>query len=184
MKSFFKGKSYAIIGNGPCELGRGRGREIDSRDIVVRFNNFSLDYSVDYGIKVDAWVCTFWSDTVYTMNPGVFKEVYCPLPVDTEKWRAHYGSINGAMANYYGAIFQPGKIHDQAWKLIQSPSSGFAFLYWFYKETGGLDVNSLYGFSHFSKKEKHHYCDDQRKTGNHNGDMEKYYIGLMGKGLL
>lgn len=57
MSGFFRGKSVAIVGNGPRELGRGLGAEIDGHDIVVRFNNIDLDgYERDYGRRTDVWV--------------------------------------------------------------------------------------------------------------------------------
>lgn len=52
-----KNKSVAVVGNAPCQLGKGTGKEIDSADIVIRFNNFSTDgYKDDYGEKTDVWV--------------------------------------------------------------------------------------------------------------------------------
>ena len=57
MSDFFKGKSVAIVGNGPREQGRGLGAEIDGHDIVVRFNNIDLaGYEQDYGRRTDVWV--------------------------------------------------------------------------------------------------------------------------------
>lgn len=55
-EDFIKGKRVAIVGNGPQEIGKGRGKEIDSYDIIVRFNNFNLDgFEEDYGSKTDVW---------------------------------------------------------------------------------------------------------------------------------
>ena len=34
---------YCIVGNSPCEMGKGNGRAIDSHSLVIRFNDFSLD---------------------------------------------------------------------------------------------------------------------------------------------
>lgn len=52
-----EGKSIAVVGNGPSEVGKGLGSEIDSHDIVVRINNYAIDgYENDYGTKTDIWV--------------------------------------------------------------------------------------------------------------------------------
>ncbi|ELV06260.1 glycosyltransferase family 29 protein [Brachyspira hampsonii] len=49
-------KTIAVVGNGPQELGKGKGEEIDGHDIVIRFNNFNnVGIEKDYGTKVDIW---------------------------------------------------------------------------------------------------------------------------------
>jgi len=179
-----RGKTYAIVGNGPSEVGKKRGREIDGREIVIRMNNFSLNYPQDYGCKVCVWVCTFWCDTVYTYMPEIFKLVVNPLPVTDKRWLAHYPKVNfERMAEYKAFICLP-RFHDETWKLMNSPSTGFSFLYWFYREVGSLDANSIFGFSYFDKAVAHHYCDREHKTGNHNGVLEKEYIQKMCEGKL
>ena len=55
LESFGKNASIAIVGNGPYEIGSGKGDEIDAHDIVVRFNtyNTSQNYTKDYGKKTN-----------------------------------------------------------------------------------------------------------------------------------
>jgi hypothetical protein len=50
----------AAVGNSPCEIGLGRGEEIDSHDIVIRMNRFSTEpeFAVDYGRKTDMVITT------------------------------------------------------------------------------------------------------------------------------
>lgn len=52
------GTRLAVVGNAPCELGLGRGAEIDGHDIVVRFNRFSLadEHVPDYGRRLSVIV--------------------------------------------------------------------------------------------------------------------------------
>ena len=49
--------SFAIVGNGPQEKGNYSGSKIDSHDLVLRFNGYSLskEFNTDYGEKVDIW---------------------------------------------------------------------------------------------------------------------------------
>lgn len=53
----FPGRTVALVGNGPGELGRGRGREIDDHEVVVRLNTYNTapKYHRDYGARTDAW---------------------------------------------------------------------------------------------------------------------------------
>ncbi|MBR4624100.1 MAG: glycosyltransferase family 29 protein [Alphaproteobacteria bacterium] len=54
---YIKGKTIAVVGNGPQQLGKHTGAEIDSADIVVRFNTFELDgYTDNYGTRTDIWI--------------------------------------------------------------------------------------------------------------------------------
>ena len=56
LKDIVNGKSIAIVGNGPQQIGKNTGNEIDSADIVIRFNEFEITgYEKDYGEKVDIW---------------------------------------------------------------------------------------------------------------------------------
>jgi predicted O-linked N-acetylglucosamine transferase (SPINDLY family) len=57
LDALLTGKTIACVGNGPAEIGKGRGQEIDSHDIVIRFNNFdtSPEFSADYGQKTSLW---------------------------------------------------------------------------------------------------------------------------------
>jgi len=63
VKELIAGKSIAVVGNGPQEIGRKSGTKIDSHDIVVRFNRYSTNgqFSVDYGGKTDMHVFSTWS---------------------------------------------------------------------------------------------------------------------------
>jgi len=58
LKELIAGKSIAVVGNGPQEIGRKSGVKIDSYDIVIRFNHYntSEQFSVDYGKKIDMHV--------------------------------------------------------------------------------------------------------------------------------
>lgn len=53
---FVSGKTVALIGNGPSEVGKGLGDEIDAHDIVIRINNYVIKgHEADYGNRTDIW---------------------------------------------------------------------------------------------------------------------------------
>ncbi|MCV3376282.1 glycosyltransferase family 29 protein [Campylobacter sp. IFREMER_LSEM_CL2151] len=60
LRKYLHQKRIAVVGNSPCELNKNRGEEIDSHDVVIRFNNFSsnLKFHRDYGVKTNIWVVT------------------------------------------------------------------------------------------------------------------------------
>ena len=67
LQKALKGKTVALIGNGPQERGKKQGEQIDSHDIVIRMNAYNLsdEYCQDYGSKADVWYRTFgepWDD--------------------------------------------------------------------------------------------------------------------------
>ena len=82
-RDYIRGKSIAIVGNASSEIGKGSGGEIDSYDVVIRFNNFSLEeqYNDDYGRRTDVWAVTPGIETLnlrgdlsqflYIMSPNL-----------------------------------------------------------------------------------------------------------------
>ncbi len=72
LKDILIGKTIAVVGNGPQQMNKNTGEEIDSHDIVIRFNIFpTKGFSQDYGSKVDIWICTalFWNDSMIENFP-------------------------------------------------------------------------------------------------------------------
>lgn len=56
-EKLLQGKRVAVVGNGPQEIGTGKGAEIDGHDIIIRFNNFrTKGFEEDYGYRTDIWV--------------------------------------------------------------------------------------------------------------------------------
>jgi len=174
--------TIAIVGNAGNEIGKQKGKVIDSFDCVVRFNNYSIDekYRADYGKYTFAWCCTFWSDTDYRNKTG-YDHVFCPMPMQDEKWIKHFGSVNHEALKHYNAICIPLELYEELLKNIESPSSGLAFVWWMYKVRGYMDWNSIFGFSFFDKQYPHHYSDNDQKTGNHHNEQERNLIARMVK---
>jgi glycosyltransferase involved in cell wall biosynthesis len=80
--SFLKGKNITIVGNSPCETNKGNGKLIDQADVVLRFNNYSVDpsFSEDYGEKIDCWAITPKLETIrFKSNIGSSRFVITPF---------------------------------------------------------------------------------------------------------
>jgi hypothetical protein len=56
----FDGATIALVSNAPSLLGAGFGAEIDSADVVVRFNRFvTAGHEADVGRRTDVYACHF-----------------------------------------------------------------------------------------------------------------------------
>ena len=65
LEKYLRNKKIAIIGNSPNLLGKNKGPDIDKADVVVRFNNYSIqNFEKDYGRKTNIWVCCQAGDSV------------------------------------------------------------------------------------------------------------------------
>lgn len=64
---YIKGKSIVVVGNAPNILNSKMGKFIDSHDIVIRFNNYPVEYKLieDLGYKTSVWVLTPALDSIY-----------------------------------------------------------------------------------------------------------------------
>lgn len=70
------GKSIAVVGNGPSELGKGHGAEIDGHDIVIRINNYvTKGYEPDYGRRTDVWMKCGAADVKHEMRDADIKAI-------------------------------------------------------------------------------------------------------------
>ena len=70
------GKSIAVVGNGPSELGKGHGAEIDGHDIVIRINNYATKgYETDYGRRTDVWMKCGAADVKHEMRDADIKAI-------------------------------------------------------------------------------------------------------------
>lgn len=174
----------ALIGNSACEVGLGKGGEIDAHDHVFRFNNFELSNAVDYGKKTTGWITSFWYD-IQPRNLDEFRHIYCPLPLTDVLWFQKYHSMYGHGHNLPLAHqsrdkteFIPFEYFEWLRMLAQHPSTGLSFIYWLWAENKLADVD-IYGFAFFDESVAHHYYEDVRHNGNHSGVLEM----LLTKGM-
>ena len=72
--NIFNNKSIAIVGNSPSLRGSKQGNQIDSHDIVIRFNDSIIhisEFKDDYGSKTDVWSINGWSSYLDKKYPSI-----------------------------------------------------------------------------------------------------------------
>ncbi|UAA39462.1 glycosyltransferase family 29 protein [Paraneptunicella aestuarii] len=133
---YLKDSSIVVVGNSPCELGKGKGKSIDQYDVVMRFNNFNLgieEHRADYGSKTSVWV-----------HSGVVDVVFDPAVVDAVDYvvftqEMHYLSwahLQTVLELYRYApdkvVFFPGEVCRTIYSYLPLllPSSGIKVLSW------------------------------------------------------
>jgi hypothetical protein len=174
LEKYVKNKTMAIVGNGAHELGTGNGTEIDSHDIVVRFNNFneSSTYIKDYGAKTNI---IFQGNDINSYKKNcdimVFIMIYSmPFSLDFIREYSERPKVNLTTIENSIAYCEIQKKYNLFW-----PSSGFRALYYF-KETLKLNIKSrdVYGFSfNYNKPVEGHYEGYYvRDTVSHDMDVE------------
>lgn len=190
-QKFIRGKTVALVGNGPSELGKGKGSEIDAHDIVIRMNNYQTKgHETDYGSKTDVWVRGWGGDDLldYTSkNKYLFAGVsgnyyFIPLYYDFQldilyrdliERKIETGYIS---CDLYAELRQTVDIH---------PSTGFAILYNLLRSK--CQKINLYGFSFLQEKSDGyatHYFNDRDenearvRSSCHSWDKESEWIRL------
>lgn len=149
-------KSIAIVGNAPNVLGKNKGKEIDSHDLVIRINNYHLKgYEADTGTKTDVWfrvigaldesdskvhdpnilnviVYNYWNITfqIHLFNPDSITN--CPLYFSTVET---YKTINSVIA-----------------PAIPLPTTGYFAILWTYSLLKSFSNIDIYGFSFLDKE--------------------------------
>jgi hypothetical protein len=146
----------AIVGNGPHELGRGRGAEIDGHDIVVRFNDYndSEKFACDYGKKANIVIfSTAWPQLSLILNKQV------PIFLTYDLYNENYSlDLIGRykekpFSNITTIGLSPVKKEIREKYNIGWPTSGFTGIYYF-KEylKKNIKKSDIYGFSLNSEK--------------------------------
>lgn len=180
--NLIKDKKIAIVGNGPCELGKNQGEEIDSHDVVIRFNEFhTKGYEKDYGTKCDVWANYFGNTDFlkYTEQPD------CKLYLWTND--SFFFNKPVFMENAYSYIDKTWDIcsnmRKYAWNELgccYDPTSGFIVIMQIYKLLGNFDNVDFYGFKFLEDEntESKHYFQTEFKNdyAGHNFDNEAEFL--------
>lgn len=180
--NYIRNKSIAIVGNAPSELGFAKGVEIDSHDVVVRFNNFSTDkkYISDYGKKTNVWAITPSIESLY--YPDEFYNFQFVLTPDLSFYEMSYRT--NILYNYLisgGKFFRFKSLSCRQRFNINVPSVGLYFLNYLSENLNKIGKISIYGFSssHAKMDNRHYYNDDPAKTAElkfHDWDKEEFAI--------
>ncbi|HDN9007275.1 TPA: glycosyltransferase family 29 protein [Aeromonas veronii] len=161
--------SFCVVGNAPTELGKRMGADIDSNNLVIRFNAYSTSYPefIDYGLKTNIWVKTGAYLDVPRRNLDGFDLVvisgYNPVHRNTMGVDLFIDFIDKKTK----VCVIPNHIYEELFdKIGATPSAGLAIVYWIYKTIGHVNLDNIYGFS-FGKQEKHaseHYFKNAHKV--------------------
>ena len=152
-EKLIRGKTVAVVGNGPSEIGKKKGKEIDSHDIVIRMNNYQTKgFEEDYGEKTDIWVRGFGTNDLkdYTktkkyLYAGLTGDYFHPAILSKAQLEILYRDT--AEKNIPCGCVSIDKYYD----LINEysdfvPTSGLALIYTILK-LGVAKKLDIYGFS-------------------------------------
>lgn len=166
VEKYFQNKTIAIVGNSGCELGKNRKNEIDSHNVVIRFNNYPSGYEKDYGQKTSVWVrCS--ADEINDLRDlsqydmviwGYFDLENKPLKFN------HLDILYRDLKLYPSKINYIPKRYDLLTKnkLGVIPTMGAIMLCMINDIQKNLKNVDVYGFSFLSdKKDSSHYYDDK-----------------------
>ena len=149
-KKTFEGKTVAVVGNGPSELGKQKGKEIDSHDLVVRFNNYqTAGFEIDYGSKADIWIRGAGGDDLIDREE---KFQLITWGADFDHWFIRDQDLE-ILYRQVSSGENVGDLdsHDQ-WSLrkasgIDIPTTGLAFIWALFQKFGNVDNVNFYGFN-------------------------------------
>lgn len=160
--------SVCVVANGPAEIGSGNGEKIDSYDIVVRINNYSLASPEDYGSKQNIWV-KVPNDEVNTNHYDANE--YCILASNNyeHKRPTACDELQTAYLSNVRVSLIPNQVfRDLMAQLGGLPSTGLAMVYWL-STMRKVRRQDLFGFSHFKQTDdfKSHYFQDKKTPRHH-----------------
>ncbi len=178
------GKSIAIIGNGPSEVGKKRGEEIDSHDIVIRMNNFRLDgYEEDYGTKTSIWVrCSHRS----LVDRDFIDDVDFVL-WESDYWHIHiqYDHLDLMYRDIRIASDRIGYMHNLRKEIcadsgVLNPTTGCQLVFYFEKHRTLFKKLDYYGFSFMESSSdmsyKHYFNEPTSAKTDHQVAVEVNYM--------
>ena len=148
-----KNRTIAVVGNGPSEIGKGLGKEIDSHDIVIRFNNYSTEgFEEDYGTKTNIWVRGSGAsdvinrEVISNYDLVIFEGDYYHLPIIPKghpEVLFDYLKQNTAMAYFDCQTHQTLKEYSG----IEFPTSGLVTIWAIYLMKDAIRKLDVYGFA-------------------------------------
>lgn len=171
-----------IVGNGPQEMGRGLGARIDSHAMVVRFNTLNTSYplSHDYGTKTDLWVRMPPTGYVKTDDEDAPKNIMVTGSNRANRSTAIWDWINTHIQDGRQVSFIPKEpFYELIGKLGKIPTAGLALAYMYYRETGPVDPDRIFGcsFAEHMSEGVYHASDSAAQMGSrHDFDVERAFF--------
>lgn len=159
--NYIQNKTIAIVGNGRNLIGSNKGEEIDSHDIVIRFNRFEINgYEKDCGSNTNVWV----TQTLPNKKTDLNNIDYTIL--NFQYWNNTINSehIEDILQNKSNIVFITLEDKKLARTLLKTefyePTTGCALILHLYRILGNLDNIDFYGFGFLNDKYKpldHYY---------------------------
>lgn len=194
---FFEGQSIAVVGNGPSDLGRGLGNEIDAHDVVVRFNNYRIDgFERDYGSRADVWVKCGAGDLNHEMrHHGINAVLYIEDIMDRGMLSRFVRYLKEEIKNCIVDYIDEDERRETLAQMSSHPTAG-AFLIHRLSRIKNITVD-VYGFAFLESDEKpsagsfcSHYSNDvtpdvahcRDKFTKHDLDVESAYLRTLFNG--
>lgn len=181
-EDWIKGKKIAIVGNSGVELGKGKGKEIDSHDVIVRFNNYPLTgHEIDYGSKTDVWIRGGNNEVEDRNIANIHSMIYEPDFKHTIMNRTVIDIVCRNLSTYPQKVFYwdyEMKMKFRKESKISNPSSGCFAIWYIYQVLGTLEGVDIYGFGFMGEKvDVAHYYDNLCKISEYHDVLgEKEFI--------
>ena len=186
LDGFLSGKAIAVVGNGPSEIGKGLGDEIDAHDVVIRINNYRIEgFEKDYGRRVDVWMKGGAGDVEHEIRDATIRAVLYTDDIMDEGMLFRFSrfpekELQDHIVDYLDSTERAPLIKE----IGSRPSSG-AFIVNRLRRVEGVSVD-LYGFAfledsprtsndgfeHYSKDVSADYSKEMIAIGNHNIERE------------
>lgn len=160
-EKLIENKTVAVVGNGPQEIGKRKGKEIDAHDVVIRFNDFQI-FPEDYGTKTDVWS----RNIEFSKKNGkkeVSKGVYIIDKFNPWRW---INNFDLCLENDFYDYFPFDVIefyNTYASPVMIEPLVGTLMFSWLKKIRNNFDNIDFYGFSFLDEEQQpytHYYGTD------------------------
>lgn len=177
-ENYLKDKNVAVVGNCGCEIGTGHGKEIDSNDVVIRFNTYPSGYEDDYGKKCNVWYRGYGIEGyIKDRDWEQFDFVVCPIStkgyLPEYLFEGFYQNIKKYPEKFSSLPIEFIKGISRKYGVV-NPTNGFKSLIYIKDCCTVLNL-SVYGFSfleEMGKENNFHYYDSMNISG-HTIDDER-----------
>lgn len=180
-ESYIKGKKVAIVENGTIN-NENAGKEIDSHDIVIRFNSFNSieKFAQTHGTKTNVWSLNGNETSIDIENIDFYiVRQNCYL----KNYACYIEKFNKYLDKGTNILYFP----DNFWSEIrddysvESPSGGLQMIYWVKSVNPDFNDKNCFGFAFKNKNSTHddfstHYYNGKKELNGHSFDKEKAAI--------